>query len=161
MINILQQQNLAAQPPPAPAPNCEWCEQPFVRPPRKPRQRFCAHRCRLDWLHSLPSRRRANRVLGRYLTPKGYVRGEVWRDGRRVKVYEHRWVVEQHLGRPLHPRESVHHINGDPTDNRIENLRLYPSVSAHLRAEHATRPPRKPPPLRRGPRPAAAKAEIT
>lgn len=37
---------------------------------------------------------------------------------------EHRWVVEQHLGRELEPWEHVHHINHDRLDNRIENLEV-------------------------------------
>lgn len=45
---------------------------------------------------------------------------------------EHRIVVEQRIGRPLRHDEVVHHLNGEKTDNRIENLYVC-SKSEHAR----------------------------
>jgi len=45
-------------------------------------------------------------------------------------VFEHRWIVEQSIGRYLRSDEAIHHLNGMKDDNRLENL-LIMDAKAH------------------------------
>lgn len=59
--------------------------------------------------------------------PKGYKRLYMPDHPTSAKgglIPEHRLIMEKYLGRELRRGEVVHHINGVPNDNRIENLQL-------------------------------------
>lgn len=50
---------------------------------------------------------------------------------RGVRKYEHRQIFEAKLGRRLKKCESVHHKNGNRSDNRLSNLELWTSYQPY------------------------------
>lgn len=105
---------------------CEQCGQEFAKRPKEAYwqydvRRFCSRRCRgLFENPRLPD----SEYVARYRTINTP-------DGRRIQ--EHRWVMEQHIGRPLRRSEQVHHRNHNRLDNRIENLELVSSAEHGMR----------------------------
>lgn len=72
------------------------------------------------------------RQRGRHIGAIGYVDKNGYRifntlrlDGRTYQISEHRLVMERLIGRELLPTETVHHLNGQRSDNRPENLELW------------------------------------
>jgi hypothetical protein len=66
---------------------------------------------------------------GRVIDRNGYVLLRAEDGYSNGYVLEHRKVMAEHLDRPLEDYETVHHLNGDRTDNRLANLQLM--ISGH------------------------------
>ena len=52
-------------------------------------------------------------------------------------VFEHRLVMEKKLGRYLQPDEVVHHIDENPANNDLSNLKLFSNNEEHLHHHRA------------------------
>lgn len=92
-------------------------------------KRLCSTACRSAFRRLAYQAKHFDQVPTRRIARNGYVRlivpgtnGAPSRD-----VFEHRYVMEQHLGRPLRPEETVHHKDGDRQHNEIGNLELFSS----------------------------------
>ena len=93
-------------------------------------QKFCSPECKVaaqtkaafDRFNAGDFRRHTKKHGYVYLSVPSLANG-----GKRTEVLEHRYVMEQHLGRSLLPTETVHHKNGIRADNSIENLELFDS----------------------------------
>ena len=57
-----------------------------------------------------------------------------------VSIPEHRYVMAQHLGRPLRRDEHIHHRNHDRSDNRLENLKIV-TLAEHTSLHRSHRKP--------------------
>jgi hypothetical protein len=55
------------------------------------------------------------------ISRKGYK--VFYKNGKHIK--EHRYVMEQHLGRKLSQNEHIHHIDGNRLNNNLKNLEIW------------------------------------
>ena len=142
---------------PRPCPECggdidgraKYCSATCVASARKPRNplprcvecgtqcrtrghTYCTDECRKAY--------RARNIKGRY-NVGGYVylyKPDYHRANSNGCVLEHIVVAEKKLRRKLRKEEIVHHINEIKDDNRPENLRVFPTNTAHSKY-HAVR----------------------
>jgi HNH endonuclease len=101
------------------AVTCTHCGTEIHRIPRyieRSRTHFCSRVCYTAYQRTGCITAEGYRVLTR----------------NRKQIREHRLIMETALGRKLLPGEIVHHINGDRSDNRLENLAVMEN-SAHVR----------------------------
>lgn len=102
---------------------CEQCKNNYSA--RSNKQRFCSRVCLYVWLRGTSSPSwKGGRIItsGKYIGV--YMPDHPQSGARDGYVLEHRLVMEKKIGRYLQKDETVHHINGDTKDNRIENLQL-------------------------------------
>jgi hypothetical protein len=86
-------------------------------------KQYCDMHYRRFKKYGKPTNIRRNKGEG-CLDKRGYIRVPNPRGGQ---IHQHRLIMESYLGRPLSNQETVHHKNGNRSDNRIENLELWSS----------------------------------
>ena len=92
---------------------CPNCKREFI--PKDNRQDFCSKKCYQEQAKATGCRKRTG-----FWIENGYRVIQI--DGKPIK--EHRHIMETKLGRKLKDTEIVHHIDGDKTNNNINNLCL-------------------------------------
>lgn len=91
-------------------------------------KKFCCPSCYSDFNSG---ERHWNWIGRSKRTKDGYIRITTEKNKRR---YEHRIVMENLIGRKLTADEHIHHLNGDSSDNSINNLVIL-SNSEHRKLE--------------------------
>ena len=113
---------------------CLNCGNTFFKS-RKPggrlyaQQKYCSANCKHEFWKKLALQKFEDGQYGRHIKRHGYVWISVPSlvTGKKHAIMEHRYVMQNHLGRELYPEETVHHRDGNRQHNKIENLELFSS----------------------------------
>lgn len=133
---------------------CDFCGAQISRAPSKlKRHNFCSRRCLGAFAsahsaeyadHSKAAAHMAelNRALNKTrmtaevrskLRARRLEHSECHGYEKTFGVHTHRLVAAEKLGRPLHPGEVVHHLDGDKRNNAPSNLMVFASQAEHAR----------------------------
>ena len=90
---------------------------------------LCSTECRSIFRRISYQTKHPNQEATKRIVRSGYVRMIVpGKDGApSLDIFEHRHVMQQHIGRELYPEETVHHKNGNRQHNTLDNLELFSS----------------------------------
>ena len=117
---------------------CTQCGKEFSPPRTKSgllsrrNRALCSTKCRSEFRGKAAAERFNRGDIRKHPKRNGYV----WISipalcsptGKKIEMLEHRWVMQQHIGRPLRKEETVHHRNKVTHDNRLANLSLFSSA---------------------------------
>lgn len=92
-------------------------------------RRLCSSECRSIFRRLSYQTKHPNQPATTRVARDGYVRIVIpGKDGKPSRdTLQHRYVMEQHLGRALLKDETVHHLDGNRQHNDISNLELFSS----------------------------------
>jgi len=93
-------------------------------------QKYCSAECKSAAQETVAFARFNSGDIRRHIKRHGYVYVSLpalANGGKRGEMLEHRFVMEQKLGRKLLESETVHHRDGDRANNAITNLELFDS----------------------------------
>jgi len=71
-----------------------------------------------------------NRLYINFTVPKNEINKHTFKGNR--QTYLHRYLMENKLGRKLIKGEVIHHIDGNPKNNNVSNLKLCASHGRHV-----------------------------
>jgi len=117
---------------------CDYCKKPTYKKPSMVKRRkrlFCSVPCYAKW--------QSENNVGK---SNGHWKGGSWLHSASGYIYcstkgggdvpQHRLIAEAVLGRLLKKSEVVHHINGDKTDNKNDNLLICTKSYHHWLHNH-------------------------
>lgn len=104
---------------------CRFCGNSFM-PGANTKGMYCSRDCHWNYDRQHYRGTTENGYIIIYPDPRLYPRGTKYPGARPDgRVLEHRYVVQEAIRRPLEPNETIHHIDGDKTNNSIDNLEIW------------------------------------